>query len=57
MVLFTHEQNIICTPGTGVLFIACDEKLRWSEAIIYRQLFVGHVMGFRPMKRRKISIQ
>ena len=32
MVSFTHEQNFLCTPGTGVLFIACDEKLRWPEA-------------------------
>ena len=33
MVFLTHEENIICAPGTGVLFIACDEKLRWSEFI------------------------
>ena len=94
VVSFRHEQNIICAPGTRLLFIVCDEKLRWAggrhvfcrnrkprmkslwqpvyiifqsqtqlddiaheQTIICRQLFVGHVVGFWPMKRRKICIQ
>ena len=32
MVSFTREQNFLCTLGTGGLFIARDEKLRWHEA-------------------------
>ena len=38
-VFFTHEQNIIC--------------IAHEQTIICRQLFAGHVVGSRPMKRKK----
>ena len=46
MVSSTHEQNSICSP----------KKLNdnaHEHTIICRQLFAGHVMGSRPMKRKK----
>ena len=45
-VSFTHVQNIICsqTQLDGVAH---------EQTIICRQLFVGHVVGSRPMKRKK----
>ena len=45
-VSFTHVQNIIC----------CQTQLdgiAHEQTIICRQLFVGHVVGSRPMKRKK----
>ena len=47
MVLCTHEQNIICSQTQ------LDEEFAHEQTIIYRQLFAGHVVGFRPMKRKK----
>ena len=46
MVSFTHEQNIICSQ-TLLDGIAHD------QTTICRQLIVGHVVDFRPMKRKK----
>ena len=46
MVLFTHEQNIIC--GQTQL-----DNIAHKQTIICRQLFAGHVVGSRPMKRKK----
>ena len=46
MVSSTHEQNSICSP----------KKLNdivHEQTIICRQLFAGHVVGSRPMKRKK----
>ena len=44
--LFTHEQNIICSQ-TKMGDIAHE------QTIIWRQLFAGHVVGFRPIKNKK----
>ena len=45
-VSFTYEQNIICSQtqldGTA-----------HEQTIICRQLFAGHLVGSRPMKREK----
>ena len=46
MVSFTHEQNIIRSQ-TKLNDIA------YKQTIICRQLFAGHVVGCRPMKRKK----
>ena len=46
MVLFMHEQNIICSQ-TQLKDIAHE------RTIICRQLFVGHGVSFQPMKRKK----
>ena len=46
MVLFMHEQNIICSQ-TQLEDIAHE----WT--IIFRQLFAGHGVSFQPMKRKK----
>ena len=46
MVLFTHERNIICNQTQ------LDETAH-EQTISCRQLFAGHVVGFRPMKRKK----
>ena len=46
MVSSTHEQNSICS----------QKKLNdivHEHTIICRQLFSGHVVGCRPMKRKK----
>ena len=40
-----HEQNIICSK------IQLDE-IAHEQTISCRQLFAGHVVGFRPMKRK-----
>ena len=46
MVSFTNEQNIVCSQTQ------LDDIVH-EQTIICRQLFVGHVVGFRPMKRKK----
>ena len=46
VVSFTHKQNIICSQ-TQLNDIAHE------QTNIYRQLFVGHVVRSRPMKRTK----
>ena len=45
MVLFMHEQNIICSQTQ------LDDIAR-EQTIICRQLFAGHVVGSLPMKRK-----
>ena len=42
--MFTHEQNIICSQ-TQV------DDIAHEQTIMCRQLFAGHVVGFRPIKR------
>ena len=46
MVSFMHEQNIICSQTKL-------ENIVHEQTIICRQLFAGHVVGSRPMKRKK----
>ena len=46
-VSFTHEQNIICSQNWLLNGIAHE------QTIICGQLFAGHVVGSRPMKRKK----
>ena len=46
MVSFTHEQNIICSQTQF-------DNIAHEQTIICRQLFAGHLVGFRPMKRKK----
>ena len=46
MVSFTHGQNIICSQ-------AQLDDIAHEQTIICRQLFAGHVVGSRPMKRKK----
>ena len=45
-VSFTHVQNIICSQTQL-------DGIAHEQTIICRQLFVGHVVGSRPMKRKK----
>ena len=45
-VSFTHVQNIICSQTQL-------DGIAHKQTIIGRQLFAGHVVGFRPMKRKK----
>ena len=45
-VSFTHVQNIICSQTQL-------DGIAHEQTIICRQLFAGHVVGFRPMKRKK----
>ena len=42
----THEQNSICSPKKL-------NDIAHERTIICRQLFAGHVVGSRPMKRKK----
>ena len=44
MVSFMHEQNIICTKLENIVH---------EQTMICRQLLAGHVVGSRPMKRKK----
>ena len=46
MVSFTHEQNIIRSQTK------LDDIAR-EQTIICRQLFAGHVVASRPMKKKK----
>ena len=46
MVSFRHEQNIICSQ-------TLLDSIAHEQTIISRQLFAGHVVGSRPMKRKK----
>ena len=46
VVSFTHEQNIIFSQTQL-------DNIAHEQNIICRQLFAGHVVGFRPMKRKK----
>ena len=45
-VSFTHVQNIICRKSQL-------DGIAHEQTIICRQLFAGHVVGSRPMKRKK----
>ena len=46
MVSFTHEQNSICSQKQL-------NDIAHDHTIICRQLFAGHLVGSRPMKRKK----
>ena len=46
MVSFTHEQNSICSQKQL-------NDIAHEHTLICRQLFAGHVVGFRAMKRKK----
>jgi len=46
MVTVTHEQNIICSK-THL------DGTTHEQTIICGQLFAGHVVGSRPMKRKE----
>jgi len=50
VVRITHEQNIICSE-THL------DSITHELTIICRQLFAGHVLGSRPMKRKKKCIE
>ena len=45
-VSFTYEQNIMICSQTQL------DGITHEQTIICRQLFAGHVVGSRPMKRR-----
>ena len=56
VVLFTHEQNNICSQTQKPIRRQLD--IAHEQTIICRQLFAGHVVGSRPVKRkRKICIE
>ena len=46
VVSFTHEQNSICSQKQL-------NDIAHEHTIICRQLFAGHVVGSRPVKRKK----
>ena len=46
MLSFTHEENIICSQTQL-------DDITQVQTIICRQLFAGHVVGFRTMERKK----
>ena len=50
MVSLTQEQNIICSQ-------TLLDGIAHEQTIICRQLFAGRVVGFRPMKRKKIGFE
>ena len=47
-VSITHAQNIICSQTQW-------DGIAHEHTIICRQLFAGHVVGSRPMKRKKFA--
>ena len=49
-VSFTHVRNIICSQTQL-------DRIAHEQSIICRQLFAGHVVGSRPMKRKKNLLQ
>ena len=46
VVSFTHGQNIICSQ-------AQLDDIAHEQTIICTQIFAGHLVGSRPMKRKK----
>ena len=46
VVSFMHEQNSICSEKQL-------NDIAHKHTILCRQLFVGHMVGSRPMKRKK----
>ena len=53
-----NEKSVVSFAHEQFLYIICsqtqlDNIAHW-RTIICRQLFVGHVVGCRPMKRKKI---
>ena len=46
VVSFTHDQNIICSQPEL-------DDIANEQTFTCRQLFAGHVVGCRPMKRKK----
>ena len=48
MVSFMHEQNIICSQ-TQLNDIVHEQTIICRHV----QLFAGHMVGIRPMKRKK----
>ena len=46
MVSFTHKQKIFCSQTQL-------DDISHEKIIICWQLFAGHVVGSRPMKRKK----
>ena len=46
MVSFTREQDDICSQTQL-------DDIAHEQTLICRQLFAGHVVGFRRMKRKK----
>ena len=46
VVSFMHEQNIHICSKTQL------DDIAHEQTIICRQLFAGHVVGFRPVKRK-----
>ena len=46
LVSFTYEQNIICSQTKL-------DDIGYEQIISWRQLFAGHVLGSRPLKRKK----
>ena len=50
VVSFTHEQNNICSHKLSHKQL---NDIALEHTIICRQLFAGHVVGSRPMKRKK----
>ena len=49
VVSFTHEQNIICSQTHSQTQF---DDIAHQQTIICRQLFSGHLVGFRPMTRK-----
>ena len=46
LVSFTHDQSIICSQTQL-------DDIAHEQTIICRQLFAGHLVDFRPIKKRK----
>jgi len=46
MVTIMHDQNII-------YYKTHLDGTTHEKSVIFRQLFAGHMVGFRPMKRNK----
>ena len=49
-VSFTHVQNIICSQTLSQTQL---DGIAHEQTIICKQLFAGHVVGSRQMKRKK----
>ena len=53
VVLFTYEQNVICSQTQSQTPLG---DIAHEQTIICRQLFAGHVVGFRPMTLRILDV-
>jgi len=56
--LFSNSNHPLTAQGRDMPFFTRERgSIMCEQSIIYRQLFAGHVVGSRPIKRKEKSIE